>query len=90
MELAMLFNALLFLGIAGYVIFRIARRFYRWAMGRPVEPLNFQPLDQHMDMDFLKKYSKDQDWDRELGSDLDEITDPSYNFLPQNIFHKNL
>ena len=32
---AMLFTALLSVGFIGYMIFRIARGFYRWAMGRP-------------------------------------------------------
>ena len=33
---AMLFTALVSVGLIGYVTFRIARGFCRWAMGRPV------------------------------------------------------
>ena len=80
MELAMLFNALLFLGIAGYVIFRIARRFYRWAMGRPVgrreDEWGLDGSDIEIDSEFI--------------TEMNEATDPSLRFLPGNIYHEDV
>jgi len=75
--IAMLFTALVSVGLIGYVIFRIARGFYRWAMGRPVTR-----REDEWELD-----DSDIEMDRKF---LDKATDPSYRLLPGNIFHEDI
>ena len=57
----MLFTGLLGVWFIGYVVFRIARGFYRWAMGRPT-------AETHLDEDELFPDKMDFDWtDKQTG-----------------------
>ena len=73
----MLFTGLLGVWFIGYVIFRIARGFYRWAMGRTT-----RRRENEWESDsFSTKMNED------TFISMDEATDPSFRFLPGNVFH---
>ena len=72
---AMLFTALVSVGFIGYVIFRIARGIYRWAMGQA-------PMDgRQTGGDWT-----DDDWDDLKIPENPLQNSPSYMDVPGNIY----